>query len=106
MTAVQTLAAQVASQMPLPPILVRTTAPGRPLQWIDPTPKTADENGHAWMFSVDEPLTGPAYCVLCCEDHGGIDSFAPCHEADRLAAYNVERTAWIDTNRVNPEDIR
>jgi len=80
--------------------------PSRPLQWVDPTPLEADARGHSWTFSVDEPLTGPAYCALCCDDYGTRSSYEPCEDAGLLHAVNERRTQWIAANRVNPEDVR
>ncbi|GLW00908.1 hypothetical protein Slala05_45390 [Streptomyces lavendulae subsp. lavendulae] len=105
MTAVDATGSQAASQMPLPPVLVRSHVPGRPFIWIDPTPRTADSRGHSWTYSSDEPLT-PSYCLLCCTDYGDRATYRPCEEAGLLGAVNDERAEWIAANRVNPEDIR
>jgi hypothetical protein len=105
-TAVTIAKPQAASQMPLPPVLIRTHVPGRPLTWVDPTPRQADSRGHSWTQSLDEPLTGPSYCLLCLEDYGSRSTYLPCEDAGLLGAVNEERDKWITANRVNPEDIR
>lgn len=93
-----------AEAIPAAPVLVRTDVPGRPFAWIDPTPHTADANGHVWTYNTDEPCSA-RFCLLCCDDLGDAATDSPCAEAALIIIVNECRNEWIAEHRVEGVNV-
>lgn len=93
----------ILEAIPAAPVLVRTGIPGKPLQWVDPTPHTADELGHVWRFDKDE--LADVHCLLCCNEPDAVRPGARCDEAHLILIINEHRARWIAERRVEGEDI-
>ncbi|GGT86443.1 hypothetical protein [Streptomyces coeruleorubidus] len=85
-------------------VWIRTGSSLTPYTTVDPKPIPAadlDEHGHLWSYDGGvSDLDAPYTCVLCCEPQWRAYG-DPCKEAGTLDAWNAQRSAWIEKNRLD-----